>query len=450
MVKHLKSIFKIGFELEGNVDSRVNDRNTLTTILDNLLGGTGEMHYDGSIRRTNGTDVTFEYASPVIDYTPSNINMVIKCLDKLPELGVTTNRSCGFHTHISFPSISVEDTIWFIFWMCANNEYKKFKKLGRTNLYGMTYAKFSIFESISNRIYAGDSIHNILRDIVTNEKYRAIRIHPQGTIEWRGPRTFLNTPTHKKTVSFFKKLDLFISSFIRSIEETSVVVLDKEYKKKDVLDIAKNYLGYVSFKSNKKQTFYEKIISNPTILDKMSYKDLKKKTEEIKRAFNRGFNVSVSDLKSKSLFKWVIDNELISDAIHVFDINVVLDGANELYDRKKLYNILKTYWKKHLKYTDIILKKIEMWNESGLYKNTINLFINDILSTCPVLSHQFRFFATPKWLKLLTLEQNKSLCERINQKITDVKDDIWNPDSYFMNIELNKIKDDVMFFICKK
>jgi len=150
------------------------------------------------------------------------------------------------------------------------------------------------------------------------------------------------------------------------------------------------------------------------------------------------------------LFKWVVDNELISDAIHVFDINVILDGANELYDRKKLYNVLKTYWKKHLKYTDIILKKIEMWNESGLYKNTINLFINDILSTCSVLSHQFRFFATPKWLKLLTLEQNKSLCERINQKITDVKDDIWNSDSYFMNIELNKIKDDVMFFICKK
>ena len=54
----------------------------------------------------------FEYASPVIQFTPKNIQMVVKFFDALPSMYVKINRTCGLHTHISYKGINRQDISW--------------------------------------------------------------------------------------------------------------------------------------------------------------------------------------------------------------------------------------------------------------------------------------------------------------------------------------------------
>ena len=71
----LKSDFKFGFELEGIcANSDIYDSNKLGEKFDEILGD-GNMHRDGSLNATRKRGgFTFEYSSPVITYTPFNIN----------------------------------------------------------------------------------------------------------------------------------------------------------------------------------------------------------------------------------------------------------------------------------------------------------------------------------------------------------------------------------------
>lgn len=380
MSKKLKSDFTIGFELEGVLNRSINSRDNLYDELNRMLGGNGDMHYDGSIRYSSlNNETSFEYASPIIDYTPGNVNNIIKCLDKLPSLGVKTNRSCGFHTHISFDGIKKNDTTWFIFWLCATDNYKEFKKLGRTNLYGATYAKFSFLETIADGLRSvTPSIRNIVRNICTNEKYRAIRIHPQGTIEWRGPRTFLNTPKHSKTLTFFQKLDSFISCFIKSMSENEVTVGGVTYTKQQIIDLCASYDRDFVFKTHNKQPFAEKLLESPMILDKMKQKELDK---------NKDMIMSVIDschygrqFKSKVLLKWFKDNGLDRYISKYFGIDIVLEESDMLYKNSDLFSTLKEL-SNNMENSAKVYESVKKWHKQGLYANTIALYIKNILTT---------------------------------------------------------------------
>lgn len=388
MVRKLKSEFTFGFELEGVLNTNVNSRDKLFDILNNDLEDCGDMHYDGSIRysRYNG-ETSFEYASPIFNYTPSNVDKVLKCLDNLPNYGVSVNRSCGFHTHVSFDGIKQEDTLWFIFWLCASGKYENFRKLGRTNLYGARYAKFNFLDSIATYIknYVANTsssydLNMAIGAICTNEKYRAIRIHPQGTIEWRGPRTFLNTPTHKKSLSFFKKLDDFISCFIESLNTDSVTVGDTIITKDKVLQIGKSYLKSITFKSENKISFLEKIVNNPRILDKMKVKELDKNRDIIITALDR-YYWSNTLFKSKVLFNWMSDNGLDRYKCRFFDAIMLLSDAATLYRNGSLFDTLKTIHNKSYELNTQIYEQIKKWHSEGLYSNTIGLYLNHIFSS---------------------------------------------------------------------
>ncbi len=387
MVRKLKSDFTFGFELEGVVNTCVNTRDDLFTVLNDNFGGCGEMHYDGSIRyNRHNSEISFEYSSPVFNYTPANVEKVLKCLDKLPTFGVSVNRSCGFHTHISFNGITQEDTIWFIFWLCASGKFENFRKLGKTNLYGARYAQFSFLDNIARDIrgYAKHGSYysrfeSILYNICTNEKYRAIRIHPQGTIEWRGPRTFLNTPTHKKTLSFFKKLDEFIDCFIESMEVDSVVVDGITFEKKEILSRCKNFMATLTFRTLTKISFLEKIATTPAILDKMKLKELDKNRDIIISALDR-YYWSDTNFKSKTLFKWFTDNGLDRYKAKFFDASMLLSDADTLYKNSQLLSTLKDFTNKSYNMNEKIYEKLKEWHKTGLYTNTIGMYLNWLLS----------------------------------------------------------------------
>ena len=380
MVKKLKSAFTIGFELEGVLNQRVSDTQDLFKKLNTELGATGHMHWDGSIRYDRRNNETaFEYSSPIIKYSPANIDRVIKCLDKLPTMGVTTNRTCGFHTHISCKDITKEDTIWFIFWLCATDNFEKFKKLGKTNLYGSRYASFSFLEDVAHALRHSDAsiLSAVVRTICTNEKYRAIRIHPQGTIEWRGPRTFLNTPTHKKTLSFFKKLDEFISCFIESMNVNSVSVNNVVYTKEQVINYCDYYLTQLTFRTVDKVSLLTKLMGSPQILNKMRKRDLDKAKMDVISTLQ---NISPSvKFTSKTLLKWMKENGLDKYIITHFGLDVLLDDAEALYQQGKLYETLKNI-DNSFESSEKVFKAIIEWYNKGLYSNTIGLYLNYILN----------------------------------------------------------------------
>ena len=360
----LKSDFTIGFELEGVCDSKeIEDRDILGSKFDEVLGN-GNMHRDGSLRlNKNNGGFTFEYSSPVINYTPYNINKVVSFLDSLPKYGVSTNRSCGFHTHISFNNISKDDALWFMFYLCATGKIREFDKLGRTLLYNRSYASNQFIDNIIRNI-KDSRISNALNYLVSNEKYRSFRIHPQGTIEWRGPRTFLNTPSHKKTITFFKKLDSLIKCFIESVATNSVDVtqnnITSTYTKSDIIDRI-NKGSYYCFSFNgkaKKKTFKEACLNNITLLDKLSEKELEKNRDDIATLLT-SYSFGLCTFTSKKLFKFILSliddtqrnltKEMVMNILNkFFKKDFINKNINELYSK----SLLSTYFITCLKNND--------------------------------------------------------------------------------------------------
>lgn len=296
--KKLLNEFYFGFELEGTFDQSMNDYSSLTLKFDELLKGHGNMHRDGSLRSEYGYSC-FEYSSPVIQFTPMSINMVIKFLDSLPSLGVKINNTCGFHTHISFKGITKKDAVWAMASMVADGSYTEFLKLGRTNLYKSPYAKATFLHK-AKKLYDNRRIEEMADVLVDNEKYRSIRIHPQGTIEWRGPRTFLNVIKHSKNVAYFKKL----SRFIKRINDS----LDMEYSdnlsKKTFLDVANMRLNRLYFKEEKKQLKIQRLIESiharPIILNNLSPEVFEALNDEISRG-NFGISSIIRDMKINNI-----------------------------------------------------------------------------------------------------------------------------------------------------
>ena len=172
----LKSSFSFGFELEAIAASGTSN---LEDKFNEFLGDNGDMHRDGSLRpgRERG-GIPFEYSSPVLQYTPANISKAINFLSNLKTWDVYTNRSCGFHTHISFTDITKKDVMWFMLYLCGTGKIHEFDKLGRTLLYNRTYASPRFLERVESYL-KNMNLVDALTVVATNEKYRSIRLHPQ-------------------------------------------------------------------------------------------------------------------------------------------------------------------------------------------------------------------------------------------------------------------------------
>ena len=246
--KRLLNEFSFGFELEGTYNNHETNPSYLKDKFDAMLGGIGNMHGDGSIRCEYGYS-PFEYASPVIKFTPKNIQKVVKFLDSLPRMFVSINRSCGFHTHISYRGINRQDVSWLMASMASDQSYRDFLKMGRTNFYKGPYARANFFGDAHMQLVR-HNYGSFCNTIVTNEKYRSMRIHPQVTIEWRGPRTFLNVNKHSKNVAFMKKLTQFIIKINNTLDLTETPLLSKN----DFLIKAHNYLSNLAFRDDTVQT----------------------------------------------------------------------------------------------------------------------------------------------------------------------------------------------------
>ena len=304
----LKSEFKFGFELEAYVGSSVLDNYIYGYTYDNDYAddeyyaddgyyenenegevnedslyedlsyyfskffGTGvRVVGDGSLDSSRGG---FEFPTPPMNLTPANIKKCINFLDSIKKdyYHIYTDETCGFHTHISFPQMTNEDMVWILCHLALDanfqDELLSFKTTAgeEFDFFGH-WATTDYLQDIESAIKLED--WNELNKWLTNEKYRLLRIHPQGTLEWRGPRNFLDNHNLQTIKEFFIKLLRVVSIIIKIMEKKEINGISKQNFFK-LIDISN--LETKPLKKDINDSIYKAIIKNPLILTKISKK----------------------------------------------------------------------------------------------------------------------------------------------------------------------------------
>ena len=184
---------------------------------------------DSSLEPDSDDDYAFEWATPVMDFTPTNLAKCIKGLDYLMSSDYYTNETCGFHVHLSFPNISEQDCIWIISKLAVDEDMLWTLSAGvdGCDFYNEDYAEIEFLTDLGESIKEGNL--EGIAPVFTTEKYRALHIHPQGTIEWRGPRDFMNQYTNNKPIyKFFKLLHKFVMWISKTLASKDIYGMSKE------------------------------------------------------------------------------------------------------------------------------------------------------------------------------------------------------------------------------
>lgn len=197
----------------------------------NTCGGNGEI--TETCNRCDGEGhiaTPFEFAiggKSGMPFNPQTIMKAVEYLRDMPTYGVFTDDDCGFHTHLSYEGMTSEQACWVICKLSIDTEMKNRLKY----FYGDT-DRFEFFDSqhasdnfltqmeenIKNAYYIG------IRRLLSNDKYRTIRIHPQGTLEWRGPRDFMNERETENIIAYFKMLWGFVAWIRETLDSNTIEV----------------------------------------------------------------------------------------------------------------------------------------------------------------------------------------------------------------------------------
>lgn len=133
----------------------------------------------------------FEFASSIYQFTIENIIKISKFLENLPEYDIITTEHCGFHVHFSYNRMKRDDAVWILSKIVLDPEvFENLKYFEGIPFWDENYADTTVLELLRTYILKKD--YNQIKKIINNDKFRLLRLHPQGTVEWRGPRNFLN------------------------------------------------------------------------------------------------------------------------------------------------------------------------------------------------------------------------------------------------------------------
>ena len=336
----LSTQFKIGFELEAicdnpnlrkdstlpsyhsGVKSLSGNVKKLYDMLNEKLGfGPGKIESDSSIRTHGFSDWSwgFEYGSPIIPFNPKNIDKICKFLKGLKDDRIYTNSSCGFHTHISFPGLDKETIAWVLFSVANDGDlYNEVTQLivndEIIDFFG-GYATKTYLEDLKR---LGENIKDsrltTKTQYLSNEKYQVIRIHPQGTIEWRGPRGFLDADRGNDYV------EGYITKLYRLILKIADIATRKEYNGFDREEIDDRVRIDAEFnsedqlkKDDKLKYQAKKIKEDPSLIAKMNIKSIEKIYDSDRDLFNSDVRNwlnkhkdEVSTERLKKLFELII------------------------------------------------------------------------------------------------------------------------------------------------
>jgi hypothetical protein len=245
----LLSEYTFGFELEATAINH-DAYNEFVTVTDTFFKASKTIRQtkgpafvdDMSIDRPTPQLYPFEYRSPIFNVTPDNISKVISFLKSNLGKYFVTNSSCAFHIHIGFPKNVIREDIeafWFLCQLVANEKLKEYEE--RIDRF-MNYKNFK-FEGTQQNIFAtlnnlkeiekglksigrGHGTINRLTKAFDSDKYNFFRLHPQGTLEWRGPRDFLKEETPEMVKQFFLEMFFPLIRLINNLIEKDKLVYD--------------------------------------------------------------------------------------------------------------------------------------------------------------------------------------------------------------------------------
>ena len=399
MAKKLLSDFTFGFEFEGfaDLDCFMNDieeydnyenyscwgelscnglydedYDSFYTNVNEFINGQlgcrkGRTHYDGSVKNYKNGFQSFEYSSTIYKFNARNMLKLKKFFNNMYRYGFAINETCGFHTHISFPKINEKDAIWIICQIAndenAINEFCYMKTKNESiNFFSDRYANKDFLYNIRDRLNNKD--YNSLVDFINSDKYRVIRIHPQGTLEWRGPRNFLNKEGG---------IELFI---------------EKLYK---IINILSNAMSATHLNGISKKEFFDKIyeIKQECYFDGHSFptksKIISRKgkvgltdsfgSENIKYSIRTVTSkLCLNILKNPSKLMSLEDNIYFYDIIQYFKRSGDLDNViKPLIENGNIQNMSKTFQQKLVeicpKYLNILSpESINNINRNALFR----------------------------------------------------------------------------------
>jgi hypothetical protein len=228
---------------------------------------------DGSVI---GPGFTFEWVSPPLKLNPDNLSKTISLLTSLQKLGVYTNETCGFHIHYSFPDYRQIDGFWIICQLVMEPTLlDRFISFHSIIFSSEKFAKDGFFADIKRELTTLRSGSNptnsymTLGSLFNDEKYRVLRLHPQGTIEWRGPRKFLEGNSLGMIKDFFKRVWWIAHTFSSLLSRTEIVGIPKQVFLQRLIDANRDH-SYVI--NSTKRSAYEASKTDFTIFKK-NYKN---------------------------------------------------------------------------------------------------------------------------------------------------------------------------------
>ena len=247
---------------------------------------------------------SFEYSSPVLDFTPANIKKIWEFMER--NLGANktffTNASCGFHHHISFEGITGEDAAWILSQIAMDD--KAIDLLDHLedekNSYGINkyifsgdYSKDEYLVELRNAIKEFD--FEKIVSYLNTDKFSLLNNHRNKTLEWRGPREFMDTNDINLVKKFYQQLWKVIRLFSQKLDLKEINGMSKENYMKGLAAVNEGrvFRFYPNFKlngnhlldDNSLQNLCNKIIENPNILLSL-VKDKRICDQVIQKLFN--------------------------------------------------------------------------------------------------------------------------------------------------------------------
>ena len=230
--KKLTTDFTMGFELEaiwyGDSYDFDDYRDSINEFFSECGLEDGDLHGDGSLR-DEGDGAAFEWASPVLPVNLTSINKIINMYKKGLNKKFTVNSSCGLHHHISFPNMSAEDMIWIMCKLATDsnmrNKISQFKDINFIS----EWSEDDYLDELANAV-RNDNYREIINQCST-AKYSLVNVHPHRTLEWRGPRGFLDASTStalKNVVEFYKLFWSFVKWMTDVLDENEINNVSKD------------------------------------------------------------------------------------------------------------------------------------------------------------------------------------------------------------------------------
>lgn len=212
--------------------------------------GHGEEVYD-RYEDDDYSERTFEWPSPVLRVNPKEITNMIKFLKEITTV-INTNSSCGFHIHFGLPykyTLS-QNRFWVLAQLSLdNNMLSRIVKYKRIDMYSGEYASKSLLSMLRAKLKRMYTVKNVthmdliksFKPFFTTEKFMVLRQHPQGTLEWRGPRGFLDAGDNRTIEGFIKDVFVpFAQWLVKAIDNEEINVGNVKITKREIDEVFKN------------------------------------------------------------------------------------------------------------------------------------------------------------------------------------------------------------------